>query len=414
MEIETDLKNSLYSGSRVTMGWLRKKRGRLLAYHTYLITVLVLCLAGLGVSAYLTVSHYRVHTDPGYQSFCAISKSINCDTVSQSQFAVWWGLPLAFWGVAAYSFILILVLFSTLPSAERRRAWTLSLVVACGGSLASIGFAIISAFIIETWCILCIATYGNNFFLVFLIWIIRRRFQLEPVGAALVKDLRFLWGNRRWSGPAFILFGVGLILSGLLFPAYWEIKPDGMLVDLPSGMTAEGYPWTGSENPQLEIMEFTDYQCFQCRKMHRHLIQLLTRYPGKIRLIHRHFPMDHEFNPIVNQRFHVGSGRMAILAVHAAFHGKFFEMNNWLFSMAGAEPGSIRLAEAAAATGLDAGKLSAAFQHTPYRLFLKRDIHEGLKLGIVGTPSYLINGRIYEGILPAEVLKPLMEVAPTD
>jgi len=33
-----------------------------------------------------------------------------------------------------------------------------------------------------------------------------------------------------------------------------------------------------------------------------------------------------------------------------------------------------------------------------------------MKLGVVGTPSYLINGRIYEGHIPEEILKPLLEL----
>jgi len=62
----------------------------------YFGAVLALCLAGLAVSLYLAISHYRIHTETGYQSFCALSKAINCDTVSESPYSVWWGLPLAF------------------------------------------------------------------------------------------------------------------------------------------------------------------------------------------------------------------------------------------------------------------------------------------------------------------------------
>ncbi|MBU4035957.1 MAG: hypothetical protein KKA35_05965, partial [Proteobacteria bacterium] len=43
-----------------------------------------------------------MYTDIGYESFCAISKAINCDTVSQSPYSVFLGVPLAIWGVAGY------------------------------------------------------------------------------------------------------------------------------------------------------------------------------------------------------------------------------------------------------------------------------------------------------------------------
>jgi protein-disulfide isomerase/uncharacterized membrane protein len=366
------------------------------------------------VSTYLAISHYRVHTDFGYQSFCALSKAVNCDTVSQSPYSVWWGLPLAVWGVAFYGFMVFLFLSSAAPSADRRRVWTIIFTAAFLCSLASVGFAGISAFFVGSWCILCIATYGINFFLAFLSWVTRKRLQLEPFVTAFVKDLCFLWMNTRWGSSVVGLLGIGLLLTALWLPPYWDIQPPEPSADIKTGITEEGLPWIGAENPVLEIVEFTDYQCFQCRKMHYHLLQLLVRHPGKLRVVQRYFPMDHEFNPIVREPFHVGSGRMAILSIHAAYKGKFEEMSDWLFSKAGTKPDFISLAEAADATGMDVGELSAALQHTRYRLHLKRDIHDGLRLGIVGTPSYVINGQVYEGNLPSELMQPLLKAAIID
>ena len=45
-----------------------------LPYPIYFWTVAALALAGLAASVYLSVSHYRVYTDIGYKSFCAISR----------------------------------------------------------------------------------------------------------------------------------------------------------------------------------------------------------------------------------------------------------------------------------------------------------------------------------------------------
>jgi protein-disulfide isomerase/uncharacterized membrane protein len=375
----------------------------------YLGAVVVLCITGLAASLYLALSHYRIYTETGYQSFCALSKAINCDTVSESPYSVWWGLPLAVWGAAGYSFLLMLACFAGLSSAGRRRVWSLTLSIAWGFSLGSLILAGISAFKIGSYCILCITTYGINFFLVYMGWITRRRFQAEPFPSAWVEDLRFLWSRRRVSVPIFMLFGVGLLLTRLSFPAYWNVELQAASTQLKTGLTAEGHPWIGAEHPQLEIVEFSDYQCFQCRKMNRYLRQLAARYPEKIRVVHRHYPMDHEFNPIVTEPFHVGSGRMALLAIHAAASGRFWEMNDLLFHKAAAGP-QIRIAEIADETGMDLRLLSGALQHEPYRRHLLRDIREGMKLGVVGTPSYMINGRIYEGNIPEEILKPLLEL----
>ena len=79
-----------------------KRKVKSLPFGIYLRTVLALCLAGLLLSIYLAVSHHRVHTDIGFQGFCALSKSINCDTVSQSPYSILGPLPVAVWGVAGY------------------------------------------------------------------------------------------------------------------------------------------------------------------------------------------------------------------------------------------------------------------------------------------------------------------------
>jgi uncharacterized membrane protein/protein-disulfide isomerase len=377
-------------------------------YLVYLAGVLALALAGLAVSIYLAISHYRNYTDIGYQSFCALSKAINCDTVSQSPYSIFGPLPVAVWGVAGYSLFLALIFFAALPSGEHRRVWTLCLADALVFSLFSLIFAWISSFRIGSYCILCIATYGINLLLVYFSWIIRRRFRAEPLRPAFVQDVRFLWRQRRLSLPLFAAFGTGMLAILLTFPAYWQISPPMAAEPIKTGVTAEGQPWVGAENPVLEITEFSDYQCFQCRKMHYYLRTLVARHPDKIRLIHCNYPMDHEINPIVKEPFHVGSGQMALLAVHGVVNGKFLEMNDLLFAK-GATGQRIRLKEIAEETGMDLQQLAAALTYEPYQRHLSSDIRRGMKLRIVGTPSYLINGSVYEGNIPAEILEPFLK-----
>ncbi len=301
------------------------------SYGVYVFMVGFLAALGLADSIYLAISHYRVHSDVGYRSFCALSKALNCDTVSQSPCdtvsqspaSILINLPVAVWGAAGYLFFLSLVLFTASRSSERRRVWALCLVIACIFSIASMAFAWISSKI-GSYCILCILTYCINLILVYLCWLIRRRLAPEDLRTSVKRDLRFLWSKRRLSLPLFTAFGVGLLLANLMFPAYWETAIPPASSHLSTGLTAEGHPWIGAEQPVLEIQEFSDYQCFQCRKMHYYLRNLVGRFPDKIRLVHHNYPLDHEFNPIVKEPFHVGSGKMALLAIHAAATGSFW------------------------------------------------------------------------------------------
>ncbi|MCI5119290.1 MAG: vitamin K epoxide reductase, partial [Candidatus Electrothrix sp. LOE1_4_5] len=68
----------------------------------YWLAALFFATAGLLIALYSAHSHYQNYTDPLYSSFCAISKSINCDTVAQSPWSIMFNIPVAWWGVLFY------------------------------------------------------------------------------------------------------------------------------------------------------------------------------------------------------------------------------------------------------------------------------------------------------------------------
>jgi uncharacterized membrane protein/predicted DsbA family dithiol-disulfide isomerase len=367
-----------------------------------------LSLAGLIVSVYLAASHYWVYTDINHRSFCAISNAINCDTVSESPYSIWWKIPVPIWGVFGYAGLMLLLIFSGLPSAGKKRVWTMSFALALAYSLFSLLLAAVSTFKIGSYCILCIVTYAINLLLLYLTWIVRRRFHAEPILPALRDDIRYLRQRGKVTLPLLLSVVSGILLTRMLIPTYWEFNPPPSPAALEQGLTAEGLPWVGAENAQATIVEFADYQCFQCRKMHFYLRELAARYPGKIRIVHRHYPMDHGFNFIVQEPFHVGSGKMALLAIHAETKGKFWEMNDLLYKMGGTGQ-DLDLMEIAGAAGIEAHELAAALEHPFYRDRLAVDIHHGMKLRILGTPSYIINGVVYQGNIPPDILSGILK-----
>ena len=134
----------------------------------------------------------------------------------------------------------------------------------------------------------------------------------------------------------------------------------------------------------------------------------MAKYPGKIKLIHRHFPMDHEINPIVKKPIHWGSGKLAMLTIYAASQNKFWQLSDILFSIARVQP-EINIKELAQATGLDPVGLSKAVTDPKIKLLLKKEIFDGLKMGVAGTPSFVIDGQVYQGQIPPEILKQVMK-----
>lgn len=379
-----------------------------LPFAFYFWIVAVLAFGGLSASIYLSINHYRNYTDIGYKSFCAISRAINCDTVSQSTYSILFGVPVAIWGVIGYIFFLLFLPFASGNIAEKKRIWPLLFLVSLAFSCVSIIYALISTFYIESYCIVCMLSYGSNFFLLYYVWLIRRRFERTGILDGLRRDIGFLWNVRKKCVSLFSPFLIGVILVVILFPDYWNFAPPPLSADIPKGITEAGHPWIGAENPELVVTEFTDYLCFQCKKMHFYLRQIVAKHPDKIRLIHRHYPMDHKFNPIVKEPFHVGSGAMALLTIYATGRGKFWEMNDILFNV-DRRKGTINIKELAEKVGLDHKELSNSIYDRNIRHKLQIDIWEGMKLTITGTPSYVMNGKVYLGEIPPDIIRNVVD-----
>jgi len=358
-------------------------------YYVYFGTVVVIVFIGLFTSGYLSVSHYRVYTDMSYKSFCAISKAINCDTVSQSPYSILLNVPLPIWGVMGYLFLMGLLAFSLKKEIPNERTWALFFWISFLYSAYSIVLALISTYVIHSYCIMCIVTYGVNFALVWFSWLIRKRFSSCSLMEDTLSDAAFLRHQPLKSLVWFSLIPVAIILAMGFFPSYWKLESPPSVSHITTGISREGHPWIGAEDPVLEITEYTDYQCFQCKKLHFFLRQLIANHPEKIRLVHRHFPIDHQFNPIVKRPLHIGSGQMALLAIYAEMAGQ-------------GEP--IGLKKIAKITGFSLEDLNQALQAPAIRRRLMLDIAAGIKHGITGTPAYVIDDRLHQGQIPPDVI----------
>jgi hypothetical protein len=277
-------------------------------------------------------------------------------------------------------------------------------LASAGYSLISIALALVSTFLVHSYCIMCIVSYGINFMLMFVAWIVLRRFDSRSFAQRTAGDIRFIKDR----STIFLPVGTGLLIAAIVtwaaIPDYWKLSADHDLSGLNTGITDEGAPWVGAENPTVTIVEFTDYMCFQCRKMHFYLRQLVAKYPDRIRLVHRHFPMDQAYNPIVAEPFHAGSGKMAMIAIYAQAKGQFWKVNDFLFDIAG-EKKDFNSRIIAQFMGVEKKEVVAALDNQKLRLWLKHEIAVGLDLGITGTPTYVVNGERYLGNIPAEILK---------
>jgi uncharacterized membrane protein/protein-disulfide isomerase len=378
-------------------------------YYFFYWQVVFYAFVGLLTSLHLTYTHYKNFTDLSFSSFCAISQAVNCDTVAQSPWSVLWGLPLALWGVYAYALFLVLLIPLRQRDDENVSAWSVFSFLALLASCFSIYLAVLSATRIHSWCVLCIISYAVNFLLAFASWITFRRFSTSQFFSALPSAFNVLThtASIKWAVPLLLAL---VIVTRFFIPTYWVQEMATANAKVANGITTDGNPWIGAETPLIVIEECTDYQCFQCRKIHTFLRQLINQHPNRLRLVHRHFPLDNEFNRIIAPSpFHVGSGRLALVGIVAANHGSFWAVNDALYLAAQAKEESIQIDAFAEIMQISADQLVAEMYSEKTLKHLQHDIVQGLQHGITGTPSFVVGGKVYQNTIPPDLLKEIIK-----
>jgi protein-disulfide isomerase len=167
----------------------------------------------------------------------------------------------------------------------------------------------------------------------------------------------------------------------------------------PINIKISGAPVRGAANAPVTIVEFSDFECPFCKQSHPTLIQVLKRYPGKVKLVYRDFPLD---------MIHPQARQAAEAARCAHDQMKFWEYHDVLFTQA-PKLAADDLKRYAVQANLDVAKFDACLSTGIHKAAVQRDIEEGTRLGVTGTPAFYINGRPLHGNQPVEVFTRVIE-----
>lgn len=297
-----------------------------------LIIALLLAIIGLGVSIELTQIHYYTHTDPTYSSLCAVNDRINCETVAQSPYSVFMGIPISVWGILGYLFTGLFCLWGLLrkkPSDTWPRGIVFGLSLASLLVSAALGY--ISVARIDSLCIFCTSLYAINTGAFITASILLAKTRTGPL-KALGADLTILLSKPLLTGALILTAAASVGALYLFIPQYWQHPGWVELPSLPSGEDAHGCHWIGAEQPLVTITEFSDYECPYCRHAHKKMRLKAAEFPDKVRLIHHHLPLDQACNEDIKRPFHGRACEFSKAAECASREDKFWEMNDALFS----------------------------------------------------------------------------------
>lgn len=156
-------------------------------------------------------------------------------------------------------------------------------------------------------------------------------------------------------------------------------------------------PAMGDLNAPITIVEFSDFQCFYCRRFYNQtLASLKENYidTGLVYFVHRDYPLT---------SIHPDAQKAAEASECAADQDKFWEMHDMIFDGQN-ELGSgtveipvESLKAYAVELGLDTTTFNDCLDSGEYAEEVTEDLKDGLSYGVSATPTFFVNGQMIIG-----------------
>ena len=157
----------------------------------------------------------------------------------------------------------------------------------------------------------------------------------------------------------------------------------------------EGKIQYGDKDAKNTIIEFFDYFCGYCKKIHPELIDLANSNKD-LRVVFIH-------HPILNESSKV----LAKIAIAASMQKKGYELHHALFSLEGSITNE-KLEQVINEVGLNEVKLKIDMERDNIEKIIKLSSFLASGAGARGTPAIFINEEFVSGYLPQDRIKGLL------
>lgn len=162
-------------------------------------------------------------------------------------------------------------------------------------------------------------------------------------------------------------------------------------------------PLRGANNARVVLVEFSDFQCPYCAKAHPVLRQFVAKHGDTVALVYKHFPLT---------EIHGEALAAAQAAWAAGQQGKFWEYHDGLFEQQ-ERLGNSLYQSLARKLGLDVQQFERDRASQAATAAIQQDRWLGEKLGVDGTPFFVMNGEVFAGAVSlADLEAALAQVKP--
>lgn len=149
---------------------------------------------------------------------------------------------------------------------------------------------------------------------------------------------------------------------------------------------------------QVFIVEFAAFDCPYCAQAHETVQRLLKKYPGKLAIQFKHFPLSND-----------AAGRLPHeAALAAAQQGRFPDMHNRLFRGRGRQNRAAveRLAQD---LKLDMPRFLRDLDAHVGAARIDDDVREARAFGVAVTPTFFVQGYKFEGVVAQETFEQIID-----
>lgn len=159
-----------------------------------------------------------------------------------------------------------------------------------------------------------------------------------------------------------------------------------------------GAPFKGPAGAKVTIVEFSDFQCPYCVVAVGKLYAVLQAYPHDVRLVFKQFPLE----------IHSNAAVAAAASLAAQKQGQFWPMHDKLY-VEFRRLGRANILGWAKDLGLDPVRFQADLDSPATQAIIQRDMHDGMRAGVQGTPTVFVNGKKYQGSLNLDAFRTVID-----
>jgi uncharacterized membrane protein/protein-disulfide isomerase len=382
------------------------------------IIIFILVILGLLVTVDLAYIYYQANFNQyALPSFCAINDFIDCDGVARTTESQFLGVPLAYWGMFLYAFMLMLLcvdFLKKIPFLKFLEVFKNKFHYIA--SLGIISFTIsmmlagVSFLVIDKLCLMCVVTYVINLFI--------------GLVAAKGLDKHFVGAiQQSWKDfvdalkpiPYRIAFVIVMIVAGCFLgwtytsakfsPALKFKKSFGEFVNTKVNKYAVKGNILGSKDKDAVVLHiYSDYNCPMCFACNVMLHKLAKEFTN-VRIEAHSLPLDTDCNKYLERPFHIGSCTMAKYSVAAKNQNKFWEVESLFFEKKPADENSVIETLKNSGLGLDMDKLAQDVKKQETMEEILKDIDYAMNHNKMGTPLMQLGDELEMGIQPYPELK---------